>query len=236
MAELEAPSVVVGGAPPGRRERRTGLVVRLSGDSGDGIQVAGGQLALASALSGADLETFPDFPAEIRAPAGTTYGVSSFQIHVADHRVHTVGDRPDLLVAFNPAAIKVNLPDLRPGTIVILDPASFDARGLARAGFTSDPRADGTLAAFRVLEIPIGARTREAVAGTGVSAREAGRCKNFWALGLVLWMLDRDTRPIEAWLERRFAGQPTLRAANRAALRAGHAYGETTIEEVVKYT
>ncbi len=235
MAELET-AVATGAAPFRPRERRASVVVRLAGDSGDGIQVAGGQLALATALAGSDLETFPDFPAEIRAPAGTTFGVSSFQIHIADHRVHTVGDRPDVLVALNPAALKVNLPDLRPGALVILDPGSFKKRELERAGFASDPRTDGTLAAFRVLEIPIEELTRKAVAGTGVGAREAGRAKNFWALGLVLWMHDRDTRSVEAWLERRFAGEPALLAANRAALAAGHVFGDVSELAIPAFT
>jgi 2-oxoglutarate ferredoxin oxidoreductase subunit alpha len=218
------------------RSRLASVVVRLSGDSGDGIQVAGGQLALTAALSGADLETFPDFPAEIRAPAGTTFGVSSFQIHIADHRVHTVGDRPDVLVAFNPAALKVNLPDLPPGALVILDPGTFKKRELERAGFTTDPREDGTLRPFRLLEIAIGEFTRKATQGTGVSAREAGRAKNFWALGLVLWMYDRDPAPVAAWLARRFAGEPELLAANRAALDAGHRFGEVSELVVPAFT
>ncbi|BCX18406.1 MAG: 2-oxoglutarate ferredoxin oxidoreductase subunit alpha [Geminicoccaceae bacterium] len=235
MRDLEGAHVAAG-SPPRPRTPRSSVVVRLSGDSGDGIQVAGGQLALATALSGADLETFPDFPAEIRAPAGTTFGVSSFQIHIADHRVHTVGDRPDLLVALNPAALKVNLPDLRPGALVILDPGTFKKRELERAGFTCDPRADGTLGPFRVLEIPIEELTRKATAGTGVSARDAGRAKNFWALGLVLWMHDRDTRSVEAWLARRFSNEPALLAANRAALAAGHSYGEVSELSIPAFT
>lgn len=235
MRDLEGAHAAAG-SPPRPRTPRSSVVVRLSGDSGDGIQVAGGQLALATALSGADLETFPDFPAEIRAPAGTTFGVSSFQIHIADHRVHTVGDRPDLLVALNPAALKVNLPDLRPGALVILDPGTFKKRELERAGFTSDPRADGTLGPFRVLEVPIEELSRKATAGTGVSARDAGRAKNFWALGLVLWMHDRDTRSVEAWLARRFAHEPALLAANRAALAAGHAYGEVSELSIPAFT
>ena len=232
MLDLEAGGTVSeqsgGGRAAPTRTRLTSVVVRLSGDSGDGIQVAGGQLTLSAALSGADLETFPDFPAEIRAPAGTTFGVSSFQIHIADHRVHTVGDRPDVLVAFNPAALKVNLPDLSPGALVILDPGSFKKRELERAGFAADPRGDGTLVPFRVLEIEIGELTRKATAGTGVSAREAGRCKNFWALGLILWMYDRDKAPVAAWLARRFSGEAELLAANRAALDAGYAYGDVS--------
>ncbi|MDW8369736.1 MAG: 2-oxoacid:acceptor oxidoreductase family protein, partial [Geminicoccaceae bacterium] len=235
MAELET-AIVAAGAPARVRTPLSSVVVRLSGDSGDGIQVAGGQLALATALSGSDLETFPDFPAEIRAPAGTTFGVSSFQIHIADHRVHTVGDRPDVLVAFNPAALKVNLPDLGEGALVILDPGSFSKRALERAGLARDPRTDGTLARFRVLELEIEALTRKAVEGTGVSAREAGRAKNFWALGLILWMYDRDTAAARAWLERRFASEPVLLAANRAALEAGHRFGEVAEIALPAYT
>ncbi|MFO1067935.1 MAG: 2-oxoacid:acceptor oxidoreductase subunit alpha [Geminicoccaceae bacterium] len=209
--------------------RRTidSAVVRLAGDSGDGIQLTGSQLTLATALAGNDLATFPDFPAEIRAPVGTTFGVSAFQIHFGASHVDTIGDTPDLLVALNPAALKVNLRDLRPGGVIVLDGGSFGERDLRKAGWTSDPREDGTLDAWRVIDIDISRNTREAVKATGLSAREALRCKNFYALGLVYWIYGRDRAPTAAWLRDKFKGNPAVAAANLAALDAGHALGET---------
>lgn len=214
-------------AGPVERQELESVVVRLAGDSGDGIQLTGSQLTLTTALAGNDLATFPDFPAEIRAPAGTTFGVSAFQIHFGARKIRTIGDRPDLLVALNPAALKVNLADLPPGAVIVLDTGSFGERDLRKAGLAGDPREDGTLDPFRVVAVDISRLTREAVKHTGLSPREALRCKNFYALGLVYWMLGRDRAPTAAWLERKFKGEPRLAAANRAALDAGHALGET---------
>ncbi len=209
------------------RELET-AVVRFAGDSGDGIQLSGRLFTLSTALAGHGLETFPDFPAEIRAPAGTTYGVSAYQIHFGGRRVRTVGDRPDVLVALNPAALRVHLEGLAPGTVVILDSGSFTERNLRKAGFARDPRTDGTLASFRVIGIDISDLTKRATAHTGLGVRECLRAKNFFALGLVFWMFDRDLAPVEAWARARFRDRPAVLEANLAALRAGHALAETT--------
>jgi 2-oxoglutarate ferredoxin oxidoreductase subunit alpha len=211
----------------GQRQERESAVVRLAGDSGDGIQLTGSQFTLATALAGNDLETFPDFPAEIRAPVGTTFGVSAFQINFGARQIHTIGDSPDVLVALNPAALKVSLKDVRPGGIMVLDEGSFDERSLKKAGLAADPRFDGTLDPFRVVPVDISNGTREATKHTGLSSREQLRCKNFFALGLVYWMFERDRAPTVRWLEQRFKDRPELAAANIAALNAGHALGET---------
>lgn len=212
---------------PAAREERETAVVRFAGDSGDGVQLAGSLFTLSTARAGYDLATFPDYPAEIRAPAGTTYGVSAFQIHFGGREILTIGDRPDVLVALNPAALRVNLADLSPGAVVVLDTGSFTERNLRKAGFERDPRADGTLAAFRVVELDISAMTLRAVAPTGLGKRDALRCKNFFALGFVFWMFDRDLAPVEEWTRQRFAQDSVLLKANLAALRAGHALAET---------
>jgi 2-oxoglutarate ferredoxin oxidoreductase subunit alpha len=212
---------------PVRRQELESAVVRFAGDSGDGIQLTGAQFTLTTALAGNGLETFPDFPAEIRAPVGTTFGVSAFQINFGARRIYTIGDSPDVLVALNPAALKVSLKDLKPGGIVILDEGSFAERDLKKAGLAADPRFDGTLDPYRVVPVDISAGTREATKHTGLSSREQLRCKNFYALGLVYWMFDRDRAPTVRWLEQRFKDQPELAAANIAALDAGHALGET---------
>ena len=203
------------------------VVVRLAGDSGDGIQLMGSQFAVSTALAGADFATFPDYPAEIRAPAGTTFGVSAYQINLGRDPITTAGDAPDVLVAFNPAALKVSLPLLYRGALVILNSDGFTARNLAKAGYDRDPREDGTLSDFQVVMADITNLTLEAVKDFGLSKSEGGRCKNFYALGLMLWMFDRSLDTVEAWVARRLAGQPTIRDANVRALRAGHAYGET---------
>ncbi len=209
------------------RDELEAAVVRLAGDSGDGIQLTGGQLTLATALAGNDLATFPDFPAEIRAPVGTTFGVSAFQIHFGARRIRTIGDAPDVLVALNPAALKVNMREVRPGGVIVVDGGSFGERDTRKAGWATDPRQDGTLDAWRVIDIDISRHTREAVKHTGLSSRDQLRTKNFYALGLVYWMFGRDRAPTVDWLRRKFAGQPVLADANIAALDAGHALGET---------
>ena len=202
-------------------------MVRLSGDSGDGIQLMGSQFTTSTALAGADFATFPDFPAEIRAPAGTTYGVSAYQINLGSRSITTAGDAPDVLVAFNPAALKVSLPLLQKGALVLINADGFTQRNLVKAGYTADPRDGDALDDYQVVSADIGRLNLEAVKEFGLSKSEGGRCKNFWALGLLLWMFGRELDAIEAWLERRLASRPTLRDANIAALRSGHAYGET---------
>lgn len=209
------------------REQVDSVVVRFAGDSGDGIQLTGGQFTLATALAGNDLTTFPDFPAEIRAPVGTTYGVSAFQINFGGRKILTSGDEPDVLVALNPAALKVNTADLRPGGLIIVDETAFTERNLRKAGYEGNPLEDDTLDAFKVTKVEISKLTLEAVKDFGLSQKEALRCKNIWALGLVYWLYDRDRTPTTDWLKGKFAKKPDIAEANIAALNAGHAYGET---------
>ncbi len=203
------------------------VVVRFAGDSGDGMQLTGGQFTLSTALSGNDLATFPDFPAEIRAPQGTLFGVSAFQINFGSSDISTAGDAPDVLIAMNPAALKTNVKDLKPGGLIIADTGEFSDRNLAKAKYDASPLEDGSLSAWRVLAFDISQLTRDSVAEFGLGNKEALRCKNMWTLGLALWMFDRDRQPIVDWLRVKFAKAPELADANIAALNAGHAYGET---------
>jgi len=203
------------------------IVIRLAGDSGDGIQLMGSQFAVSTALSGADFATFPDFPAEIRAPIGTTFGVSAYQINLGGGPITTAGDAPDVLVAFNPAALKVSLPMLHRGALVIINSDGFTPRNLTKAGYDTDPRETGILNDYQVVEADISHLNLEAVREFGLSKSEGNRCKNFYALGVLLWMFDRELAPVEAWIRRRLADHSTLRDANIKALHAGHAYGET---------
>src|SRR5436305_2027528 len=203
------------------------VVVRFAGDSGDGMQLTGGQFTLSTALAGNDLATFPDFPAEIRAPQGTTFGVSAFQINFGSTAIETAGDQPDVLIAMNPAALKVNAESLREGGLIIADEGEFTARNLAKAGYEQSPLEDGSLARWQVVHFNISQLTLDAVKPFGLGNKEALRCKNMWTLGLALWMFDRDRQPIVDWLKAKFAKAPELAEANIAALNAGHAYGET---------
>ena len=203
------------------------VVVRFAGDSGDGMQLTGGQFTLSTALAGNDLATFPDFPAEIRAPQGTTFGVSAFQINFGSTAIDTAGDQPDVLIAMNPAALKVNAPQLREGGLIIADEGEFSARNLAKAGYDANPLEDGSLAKWKLVSFNISQLTLDAVKPFGLGNKEALRCKNMWTLGLALWMFDRDRQPIVDWLKTKFAKAPELAEANIAALNAGHAYGET---------
>ncbi|WP_417465803.1 2-oxoacid:acceptor oxidoreductase subunit alpha [Kordiimonas sp.] len=202
-------------------------VVRFAGDSGDGMQLTGSQFTTSTALSGSDLATFPDFPAEIRAPAGTTFGVSAFQINFGAKSIKTVGDRPDVLVAMNPAALKVNLDTLRPGGLLVVDTGSFTKRNLQKAGYDVDPVGTHELDAYQVIELDISKLTLEAVKEFGLGNKEALRCKNMWTLGMMLWMFSRKREPVIDWLEKKFAKKPDIAASNVAALNAGHAFGET---------
>ncbi|HEY5667249.1 MAG TPA: 2-oxoacid:acceptor oxidoreductase subunit alpha, partial [Gammaproteobacteria bacterium] len=207
--------------------RAESVVVRFAGDSGDGVQLMGTQFVASTALSGRDFATFPDYPAEIRAPVGTTFGVSAYQINLGARPITTAGDAPKVLVAFNPAALKVNLSLLEDGALIIVNSASFTKRNLAKAGYAEDPRESGELSTFQLVDVDMSELTLEAVKPVGLSKSDAGRCKNFWALGLVQWMFGRDVDVIEQWLEKKFAKNEQVLAANRAALHAGHAYGET---------
>jgi 2-oxoglutarate/2-oxoacid ferredoxin oxidoreductase subunit alpha len=203
------------------------VVVRFAGDSGDGMQLTGGQFTLSTALAGNDLATFPDFPAEIRAPQGTLFGVSAFQINFGSAAIETAGDAPDVLVAMNPAALKTNVGDLKPGGLIIADEGEFNKRNLEKAKYADNPLEDGSLAKWQLLKLNISQLTLEAVKPFGLGNKEALRCKNMWTLGLALWMFDRDRGPLIDWLKTKFAKAPELAEANIAALNAGHAYGET---------
>jgi len=214
-------------AVPGGTPVPEAVVVRFAGDSGDGMQLTGGQFTLSTALAGNDLATFPDFPAEIRAPQGTLFGVSAFQINFGSTSIETAGDAPDVLIAMNPAALKVNLAALKPGGLIIADTGEFTKRNLEKAKYDVSPLDDGSLAKWDVLAFDISALTLESVKPFGLGNKEALRCKNMWTLGLALWMFDRDRAPIVQWLNDKFRKNPVLAEANIAALNAGHAYGET---------
>ena len=211
-----------------KRDEEESAVVRFAGDSGDGMQLTGTQFTLTAALAGNDLATFPDFPAEIRAPAGTTFGVSAFQINFGARRIMTSGDDLDVLVVMNPAALITNLSDVKPGGIVIADVGAFTARNLTKAGYENSPLENGnSLDKYRVIKIDMSRVTVESVKEFGLSNKEALRSKNMWALGLVYWMYGRPRAASVDWLNAKFSKQPEIAAANIAALNACHAFGET---------
>ena len=203
------------------------VVVRFAGDSGDGMQLTGNNFTEATAIYGNDLATFPDFPAEIRAPAGATFGVSAFQIYFGSEDVTTAGDEVDVLVAMNPAALITNLGDLVNGGLIVVDKGSFTEKNLVRAGYKGNPLEDSSLDAYRLISIDIGKQVLEAVKPFGLSHKFALRCKNMWTLGLVMWLFDRSRESTIDGLKAKFAHKPEIADANVAALNAGHAYGET---------
>lgn len=219
---IDGPDALTGG-----KDVPEAVVVRFAGDSGDGMQLTGGQFTLSTALAGNDLATFPDFPAEIRAPQGTLFGVSAFQINFGSTEIDTAGDQPDVLVAMNPAALKTNVGALKAGGLIIADTGEFNKRNLEKAKYEVNPLEDGSLERWQVLAFDISALTLEAVKPFGLGNKEALRCKNMWTLGLALWMFDRDRQPLIDWLNAKFAKNKVLADANVAALNAGHAYGET---------
>ncbi|HBE67037.1 MAG TPA: 2-oxoglutarate ferredoxin oxidoreductase subunit alpha [Planctomycetaceae bacterium] len=206
----------------------TGITVRLAGDSGDGMQLLGTQLTNTSALSGNDVATFPDFPAEIRAPRGTRAGVSGFQVQFASHEVHTPGDTLDALVAMNPAALVTNLTDLREGGLLIVNEDSFEAKDLKLANLTTNPLEEPWTENYRVAKVPMTKLTRGAVAELGLSMKEADRCRNFFAMGLVYWLYGRELDATLRFITAKFGKIPAVQEANERALRAGWAFGETT--------
>lgn len=215
--------------PPTSPSRQTpeSAVVRFAGDSGDGMQIVGGQFTLATALALNNLATHADYPAEIRAPTGTTFGVSAFQINFGSRIIKTAGDEYDVLVAMNPAALKVELHGLKTGGIIFVDTGSFQERNLHRAGYQDDPLKDDSLAAYRVVELDISQLTQDAVKDCGLPKKEALRCKNFWALGYIYWMFGRERAPTVNWLKEKFSARPEIANANIAALNAGHVLAET---------
>ncbi len=203
------------------------VVVRFAGDSGDGMQLTGSNFTLATALYGNDLSTFPDFPAEIRAPVGATFGVSAFQIYFGSDDIVTAGDAIDVLVAMNPAALITNLANVIDGGLVIADRGAFTAKNLTKAGYSVNPLGDGSLSEYRVLDIDISAQVLAAVESFGLGHKGSLRCKNMWTLGLVMWLFDRDRAATIRNLKTKFADKPEVAEANIAALNAGHAFGET---------
>ncbi len=216
------------------RETIDRVVIRFAGDSGDGMQVAGNRFTDDSAVFGNDLATLPSFPAEIRAPAGTLPGVSSFQVQIAAFDILTAGDQPDVLVAMNPAALKDNLADLRPGGTIIINTEAFEPRNLEKAGYQTPPMDDGTLEPYLVIEVPMETLTKEAVKESGVSGRDVLRSKNFFALGLLAWLFNRPLETTISWIEEKFGRKPEVAAANIAAYKSGYNFGFTT--EAMKTT
>ncbi|HEY1377948.1 MAG TPA: 2-oxoacid:acceptor oxidoreductase subunit alpha [Gemmataceae bacterium] len=235
---MTAPTSPVGSrapdADPGGRKAATpvqeleSVTIRFCGDSGDGMQLAGTQFTNASAILGNDVSTLPDFPAEIRAPAGTLAGVSGFQVCFSSQDIYTPGDKLDCLVAMNPAALKTNLRDLQSGGILVVNTDAFTNQDLQKAGYKANPLEDGSLAGYRLIRVPITTLNREAVAAARLSTRDADRCRNLFALGLVYWLYERSLDPTLNWLKAKFGKKPDVYQANTSTLKAGYNYGETT--------
>src|ERR687887_1954496 len=211
------------------------VVIRFAGDSGDGMQLAGARFTSETAVLGNDLSTLPDFPAEIRAPAGSLPGVSGFQVHFADHDILTPGDAPNVLVAMNPAALKTNIRDLPKGGTLIVNSDAFTARNLEKAGYGANPLEDGSLDEFQVHEVQLTSMTLEALKDVDVTKREAERAKNMFALGLMSWLYSRPTDVTIEEIEHKFAKKPNIAEANVKAFHAGYAFGETTETFAVQY-
>lgn len=204
------------------------VTVRFAGDSGDGMQLTGTQFSNTSALAGNDVSTLPDYPAEIRAPIGTTYGVSGFQMHFSSSDIHTPGDAPDVLVAMNPASLKVNLKDLKPGATIIVNINSFDEKNFKLCHYESNPLKDGSLSGYHVVEVPLTKMTAEALKDSGLSPKDVARSKNFFALGLMYWIYSRPIEPTIKWIEDKFKKKPEIASANKKALEAGYYFGDNT--------
>jgi 2-oxoglutarate ferredoxin oxidoreductase subunit alpha len=216
-------------------ERLDSVVIRFAGDSGDGMQLTGDRFTAETAGLGNDLATLPNFPAEIRAPQGTLPGVSSFQLHFADHQVLTPGDAPDVLVAMNPAALKANLADLTRGSTIIVNTDEFTKRNLAKVGYAANPLEDGSLDSYAVHKVPLSTLTVEALKDLGLGRKDADRSKNMFALGLLCWLYHRPTEGTERFLQTKFSKKPEILAANLTAFKAGWAFGETTEAFAVSY-
>ncbi|WP_242340028.1 MULTISPECIES: 2-oxoacid:acceptor oxidoreductase subunit alpha [Anaeromyxobacter] len=210
-------------------EQVEAVTIRFVGDSGDGMQLTGTEFTRASALAGNDLATFPDYPAEIRAPAGSLYGVSGYQVNFGAREIHTPGDAPDVLVAMNPAALKTNLADLKPGGMLLVNAGAFTAGNLEKAGYKTNPLEDAALTqTYKLVPVDMNKLTETALAGSGLSSKEVARCKNYFALGLMYWLYSRPIEPQLEAIQRKFAKKPEFASANAAVFKAGHAYGETS--------
>lgn len=212
------------------------VTVRFAGDSGDGMQLTGSQFSDTTAWVGNDLNTLPDYPAEIRAPAGTLYGVSGFQLHFSSDDIHTPGDQPDVLVAMNPAALKKNFTELKNGGMIIVNSDSFDLKNLKLANYTSNPLEDDSLSGYEVFKVPISSLTANALEGTKLSPKEVARCKNFFALGLMYWLYNRPPETTIAWIHDKFKSKPEYVEANEKALKAGMNFGEMTEAFTTRYS
>ncbi len=212
------------------------VTVRFAGDSGDGMQLTGTQFSDTTAIVGNDLSTLPDYPAEIRAPAGTLYGVSGFQLHFSSNSIHTPGDSPDVLVAMNPAALKINLKDLKRNAIIIINTDSFDQKNLNMAGYETSPLEDKSLEGFKVFQVPITTLTTNALEGSPLSIKEVTRSKNFFALGMMYWLYNRPLEPTLNWIDAKFSKLPDIQEANTKALKAGYYFGEQTEIFTTRYT
>src|SRR5438094_6834121 len=202
------------------------VTIRFAGDSGDGMQLTGTQFTNTSAIMGNDISTLPDFPAEIRAPAGSLPGVSGFQLHFADFDILTPGDEPNVLVAMNPAALKTNLKDLPKGGQLIVNTDAFNDRNLQKAGYATNPLEDGSLEEYQLHAVPLTSMTVEALKDVDITSREAERSKNMFALGLMSWLYGRPVDKTITFLQKKFASQPAIAEANVRAIQAGYAYGE----------
>jgi len=227
-AEHAAQSSALGGAARKSGERRDSVVVRFAGDSGDGMQLAGMQFTAESALAGNDIATLPDFPAEIRAPAGTIAGVSGFQINFSSGEVFTAGDEPNVLVAMNPAALKANIDDVPANGVIIIDREAFTEANVKRAGYSANPVADHSLDKFQVIQVDVTKLTNRALHDSGLNNRAVFRCRNMFVLGMISWLYQRPIESTVKWLEGRFKRTPDVLDANIKALKAGYNYGETT--------
>src|SRR5262247_1221886 len=208
-------------------EELEAVTIRFAGDSGDGMQVTGGQFTSTSAIIGNDISTLPDFPAEIRAPAGSLPGVSGYQLNFSSRDIRTPGDEPQVLVAMNPAALKVNIKDLEPGGILVLNTDEFNEGNLKKAGYAANPVDDGSLSGFRVFKVPITSLTLKALENSSLPFKQQERCKNFYALGLMYWLYDRPMGPTLKWIEDKFGAKPEVAESNTMALKAGYNYADT---------
>lgn len=230
MSNNEEVTSVTNGANNGQKQltELTAVTIRFAGDSGDGMQLTGSQFTDTTAIFGNDIGTLPDFPAEIRAPVGTTYGVSGFQLQFSSNEVHTPGDEVDILVAMNPAALKVNVKDLKKGGVIIVNSDSFDKKGLQLAGYTVNPLEDETLHDYEIISIPITKTTLEVLKELHLSQKAAVKCKNFFALGLMYWLYERSMEGTLNWIDAKFSKDPLIAEANKRALKAGYNFGETS--------
>jgi 2-oxoglutarate/2-oxoacid ferredoxin oxidoreductase subunit alpha len=228
VSPADPPAAPTKRAVPATLETKSSVVIRFAGDSGDGMQLTGTEFTRAAAVAGNDIATFPDFPAEIRAPAGTLAGVSGYQLHFSSDAIFTPGDAPDVLVAMNPAALKANMKDVKRGGMIVANSGAFNDQNLEKVGYKTNPLEDGSLADYRLVAIDMGTMVTNALQGLDLSMKEVGRSKNYWALGLVYWLYNKPTERQVGWITEKFAKKPDLLEANIRAFNAGWAFGETT--------